>query len=121
MSSRSERIPSKNMTSWSLKNTSSFNGGTTSLCIRLLNKLTHKREIQLLIQVTIEVVLWDQIFELNCAQWGIIARLCSHHGGRFPSSHILLPLSLRTTIPLGFLTLCALHIDEPHPVLKLDH
>ena len=59
---RSERISSKNMISCSLKNTSSFNGGTPTTGIGLLHQLTHQGEIECVLQVPIEVILRHQLF-----------------------------------------------------------
>jgi hypothetical protein len=56
-------IPSKNSTSCSLKNTSSFNRGPPSDSIGLLHKFAHKREVKRPIQVAIEVISRNQLFQ----------------------------------------------------------
>src|SRR5581483_6942812 len=45
-----------------LKKDNRVNRRTTQVCIGLLDKRPYKREIQLLLQMPIEIVLWDEFF-----------------------------------------------------------
>jgi len=67
MSLRSERIPSKNMTSWSLKmeleEDDRINAGATPLGVELGDPLAHEAQVERGFQVAIEVILRNEVLE----------------------------------------------------------
>jgi hypothetical protein len=58
--------------------------------IGLLNKLPHKREIQLLLKRAIKMVLWNELFKRDRRQRSKTPFFHSHHRGGPPSCLVLL-------------------------------
>ena len=65
------------------------NRRATSMCIGLLHKLAHKREIEGSLQVSIEVIVRNQLIKGDIDERGKGALLHSHHGSTLSSSSIL--------------------------------
>ena len=63
MSLRSERMPSKNITSWSLKKTTGSMLGRPRSAYSSCAHSRTKREVELRLQVTIEVVGGDEVLQ----------------------------------------------------------
>jgi hypothetical protein len=52
--------------------------------VAILDQIPHKREVEGFLQMTVEVILWDELFEGKIGQWGEVTELGAHHSGASP-------------------------------------
>jgi hypothetical protein len=76
-----------------------INGRTPLAGIGLLDKFAHKRQIKRSFQMSIEVVLRNQLFQSNIDEWSKETLFLSHHSSRLPLLHDkILPSSLSLSL-----------------------
>jgi hypothetical protein len=76
---------SKKRTSWSFEEDYRIDTRTARGSVAILDQIPHKREVEGLMQMTVEVILWDELFEGKIGQWDEVTEL-----GAIIVAHLLL-------------------------------